>query len=321
MKQRTHTPASASARRLVLGRIILGLCLLGGAVEARSQERAPVGFSATQMGHSTEATVYSDYVTIYGKVGRKTYLYQDLSALPFRKFQLHVEAAGESGDNHWPELGIAFNDTLNVLKTLAINGTAFQSYDLGVFTAPVRGSVYLVFMNDYYNPVTGQDVNLKLRRAVLTPVAAGHDTVFVSGTRLTLRWNANAERDLAGYKVYHGEASGNYGREPTTVSRDSSSQVLAVTSNRDYFFAVSAFDSAGNESALSQEVMARVSAPVVTPTTDLNHDGKCDKEDLKKFNDTFALSCSHRDFNPEADFTGDCKIDGRDRTIFMQRCK
>ena len=78
----------------------------------------------------------------------------------------------------------------------------------------------------------------------------------VSGT-LTATWDANTENDLAGYKVYYGPGSQNY----TTV-KDVGNQTVFVADNlpagEEYFFAVSAYDRFGNESALSTEVSAIV---------------------------------------------------------------
>lgn len=60
--------------------------------------------------------------------------------------------------------------------------------------------------------------------------------------------------DLAGYRVYYGTASGNY---TTTVDVSdpaaTSAQIDGLTPNTTYYFAVTAYDSSGNESSFSNE--------------------------------------------------------------------
>lgn len=72
----------------------------------------------------------------------------------------------------------------------------------------------------------------------------------------TLTWAANGEPDLAGYKVYVGTASGtyNFSGSPFTVGNVTTYTVPNLPRNNTYFFAISAYDSTGNESPLSFEV-------------------------------------------------------------------
>ncbi len=288
-----------------------------------SQSHTPVYLPATKMGHSSEVTIYSDYVSLYGTPERKTYVYQDLSLLPFRKFHLRVEAAGESGDNRWPKLAVAFNDTNHLLKEITVNSTAFQSYDLGMFEAPASSSLYLIFTNDYYNPSTRGDVNLQIRQAVLTPATS--EPVIVRGRKLTLIWNRNAEPDLAGYRIYHSVAVGTAKESNARVeiNPEHTSHVFDVNYGRDYFYAVTAVDTAGNESALSAEIMARVLPDTSAVTSDLNGDGRCDALDKSIFKNAFGATCKDpkQRYRANADFNGDCKIDGRDQIIFTKKCK
>lgn len=78
---------------------------------------------------------------------------------------------------------------------------------------------------------------------------------------LTVSWAANKEPDLAGYKVYYGQASTVY-----SSNVDAKLALKYVFSNltegQKYFFVVTAYDTAGNESEYSVEVSA------VVPVTD-----------------------------------------------------
>jgi len=71
----------------------------------------------------------------------------------------------------------------------------------------------------------------------------------------TLTWNPNTESDLAGYKVYRATASGAYGVPVATLSGNVTSYVSAgLQVGTTYYFVVTAYDSAGNESPRSAEV-------------------------------------------------------------------
>jgi hypothetical protein len=73
---------------------------------------------------------------------------------------------------------------------------------------------------------------------------------------VTLTWTANGEPDLAGYKIYVGTASGTYNfpGSPFVTGKVTSYTVSNLPKGQTYSFAMSAYDSAGNESQLSAEV-------------------------------------------------------------------
>ncbi|VAX33570.1 hypothetical protein MNBD_NITROSPIRAE01-1408 [hydrothermal vent metagenome] len=93
-----------------------------------------------------------------------------------------------------------------------------------------------------------------------------------------LSWDANSESDLSGYKVYFGTSSGSYGT-PTTVGNVTTYTVPDLNTGT-YYFAVTAFDTSGNESGFSTEVSktlasADTTAPVVSniSATSISDDG------------------------------------------------
>ena len=70
-----------------------------------------------------------------------------------------------------------------------------------------------------------------------------------------LTWNANTESDLAGYKVYRATASGAYGAPVATLTGNVTNYVATgLQVGTTYFFVVTAYDTAGNESSISNEV-------------------------------------------------------------------
>lgn len=86
-------------------------------------------------------------------------------------------------------------------------------------------------------------------------------SVLAQAAQVQITWSPNTETDLAGYKVYYGTAPGQYSA-PITVTTTSYT-FQGATDKTTYYVAVSAFDTSGNESALSDEVSIYV--PDVTP--------------------------------------------------------
>lgn len=81
-------------------------------------------------------------------------------------------------------------------------------------------------------------------------------TSVVQAADVTLTWNPNTESDLAGYKIYQSTISGQYSAPVATVGKVTSQTLtlpqldIATT----YYFAITAYDLAGNESGKSAEV-------------------------------------------------------------------
>ena len=76
-----------------------------------------------------------------------------------------------------------------------------------------------------------------------------------SSSSVTLTWNANTESDLAGYKVYRATSSGAYGAPIAAIPGSTTSYIVTgLQFSTTYFFVVTAYDIAGNESSYSNEV-------------------------------------------------------------------
>jgi hypothetical protein len=74
---------------------------------------------------------------------------------------------------------------------------------------------------------------------------------------LHVNWASNSEADLAGYRLRYGTSQGNY-TEVIEVGRTATCEVSGLQPGTLYHFALFAFDEAGNESAPSAEITARV---------------------------------------------------------------
>jgi hypothetical protein len=70
---------------------------------------------------------------------------------------------------------------------------------------------------------------------------------------LTLKWNANTEPDLAGYRIYCGTHSTVYDLQ-LAVEKTLVTGVVTNLTSGTYYCVVKAYDTAGNESGPSQEV-------------------------------------------------------------------
>ena len=83
-------------------------------------------------------------------------------------------------------------------------------------------------------------------------------SVTVSATTassVALSWNPNTETDLAGYNIYQGTSSGNYATPVATITSPTTSYTATgLQTGTTYFFAIKAYDIAGNESLFSNEV-------------------------------------------------------------------
>lgn len=76
------------------------------------------------------------------------------------------------------------------------------------------------------------------------PVFIGH---------AVLSWHPNTDDDLAGYKIHYGTAPRTYG-PPADVGNVTTHTVGRLQVGVTYYFAVTAYDAAGNESGFSNEV-------------------------------------------------------------------
>ena len=76
----------------------------------------------------------------------------------------------------------------------------------------------------------------------------------------TLHWQPNTESDLAGYRIYYGTSSRSYGPYISVGKNTTSYTLNNLTEGQTYYFAVTAVDTSGNESAYSQEVSKTIAS-------------------------------------------------------------
>jgi YbbR domain-containing protein len=126
----------------------------------------------------------------------------------------------------------------------------------GTNTGTVTGSVNLsgLAAGTYSGTITvaATGATSKTLPVALT-VNPGTTTTSTTTGSATLSWGANTETDLAGYKVYVGTQSGVYAT-PIALGKVTTYQLTNLSLGTTYFFTITAYDSAGNESVHSAEV-------------------------------------------------------------------
>ncbi|MCG3113119.1 MAG: fibronectin type III domain-containing protein [Candidatus Manganitrophus sp. SB1] len=114
----------------------------------------------------------------------------------------------------------------------------------------------------------------RLLLALVLFLILNHHTLALAGEAI-LTWDPNSEGDLAGYRVYVGLLPGVYS-PPIDVGRVTSWTVPNLTAGLTYHFAITAYDTDGNESGFSNEARKTIPllndliAPLISSITNSN---------------------------------------------------
>jgi hypothetical protein len=126
--------------------------------------------------------------------------------------------------------------------------------------------------------------------------------VFAANTlaaEVLLTWEANSESDLAGYRIHYGTSSGEY-THIVDVGNVTDCTIGALKEGLTYYFAATAYDSAGKESDYSSEI-SLYAEPEATLDTD--EDGMAD------IWETECFGSLDRDGSGDFDSDGICDLD------------
>ena len=121
---------------------------------------------------------------------------------------------------------------------------------------------------------------------------------------ITLAWDANTEADLAGYKIYFGSASHTYG--PPIVIGSQTTYTITGLAPGTYYFAVTAYNTAGLESSFSNEVSATITGTPTASHCDINGDSGVNVLDVQAMVNTIL---GIRSPTSSLDLNGDGKVD------------
>ncbi len=144
----------------------------------------------------------------------------------------------------------------------------------------MRDEVPVLHINRILN---GVRIGVYMRNRFI-PAAACLSVLFLMmtpaiGATITLAWDINSESDLAGYKVYYGQASRSY--ENIITIGIVNSYTLTGLSPGTYYFTVTAFNTKGLESGFSNEVSAVITDGSGSSKCDCNGDGSVNILDLQ----------------------------------------
>ena len=140
-------------------------------------------------------------------------------------------------------LNWAVSDDATWLTVSLASGTGSRTLTTSVNTAGLT-------VGTYNGTLTVSAAGMSPKTALVTL------TVNASATSsATLTWNANTESDLAGYKIYRATTSGGYGAPIATLQGNVTTFIASgLQLGTTYYFVVTAYDLAGNESPISNEV-------------------------------------------------------------------
>lgn len=110
---------------------------------------------------------------------------------------------------------------------------------------------------------------------------------------LTVSWAANKEPDLAGYKIYYSQTPGSYAQH-VDVKLALKYVFSNLSEGQTYYFVVTAYDTANNESAYSIEVSAQVPITDKTSPTIVSVKTRTATQLEVKFSEPVTLSSSQK---------------------------
>ena len=167
-------------------------------------------------------------------------------------------------------------------------------------------------------------ITLELTDAVPPAAPTGLSAVWRAGVAV-LRWDASAAADVAGYRIYYNEgrseppytgvAAPPGQASPVDLGAHGVARLRGLDPEQVYYFAASAYDIAGNESALSASVAAEVDATNAGMAGDFDGNGHIDFADYFLFVERFGAVPGDVGFEARYDLDGDGRVDFGDLFI------
>ena len=131
---------------------------------------------------------------------------------------------------------------LNLGTTSGTTTTETDKISVSVNTAGLTTNTYTATVSVKDSAVSNSPQQIPVTLIVTAPESSG----------AVLNWDPNTESNMAGYKVYVGTASGVYG-PAVNVGNVTTFKVINLSKGKTYYFAITAYDTSGNESAYSNE--------------------------------------------------------------------
>ncbi|MFB0516618.1 MAG: leucine-rich repeat domain-containing protein, partial [Candidatus Neomarinimicrobiota bacterium] len=184
----------------------------------------------------------------------------DTTATLGNPFTLVLVVGGQNNQYQWRKDGVD------------ITGANASTYNIPVVDYADTGAYSSVITNSLATDLILYSRPTKVTVVDLPPAAPTNLTAAPGNGQVTLTWDANTEADLAKYRIYRDTTSQASTLIDSVVGTppDTSYTDIGLTNGQEYFYRITAVDSAGNESENSNEVSATPVnyPPVITsPTT------------------------------------------------------
>src|SRR5215471_2267878 len=115
------------------------------------------------------------------------------------------------------------------------------------------------------------DVSQSAYNASAAPADTSPGADNIASGQVSLAWDAVSAPDLAGYRLYYGQTSHAYTSQ-IDVGPQTTYTMTGLTDGQTYYFVVTAYDSAGNESPPSNEISITIGAAVAASSADSARD-------------------------------------------------
>lgn len=120
-------------------------------------------------------------------------------------------------------------------------------------------------VSDPCKDAQGADQHVWIAPSAALPPTSGTGSVSLSWTPPTENEDGTPLTDLAGYRLYYGATSGDYTAQVDITDRTATSYIVESLAPGTWYFALTAVNAAGAESAKSNEAMANVVAGETVP--------------------------------------------------------
>lgn len=206
----------------------------------------------------------------YTDIGHSTMTFQDKSVLvPLKKWHIQSIYIYQNADQTF---AITWIDTVKAVEATCksnwidgqLSDMHASSYFQEVSNYPVK-PFFIDNDNFQLNEVSGLNEALRLIGESVVGLGKPDTTITQPfNVEIVVTWDANPESDLSHYLLYWGDTSRNYTAN-IKVSGDSTSAVIIVQANKQYFIALTAVDKSGNESGFSNEFEIETTVDIVPP--------------------------------------------------------
>ncbi len=119
--------------------------------------------------------------------------------------------------------------------------------------------------------------------------------INIYSAKVILNWALSKEKDIAGYKIYYGVSSGNYGSY-IDVGNRTNYTITGLVSGLTYYFVITAYNNNGSESSYSAEVSHKATVGIASPSLSQN---PAEENALQKVEKDELQGIKTPDQNPE----------------------